>query len=443
MAVLEDRVSAKPGRMLIKPEDGAEFYATLEMADEPVTPGNKINRQNVIDTLLPMSESGGVGTVIFSTVQNPDERWLPCDGREIKAAENPELYAVLPEVPIQSKSVKFLDTVGLYTINRVKYLNGYYIAMGTVSKSTSGFAYSESLEGPWQIVTGACEDIIYAKGYWVRLASGVPYYATAPDGDWTKCTGTNSSGRQLIFHNDYFYDIDTNYIYRAAFPADEWESRVKWSDVVESGNHPSLGPIISYNESYKRWEKIFYKILGNKSEGYKQTCQIAHSLDLENWTLGVSYTWDAELYKSYTNAGVRAYLGVDGSYWVVGMYFDSTSSPTLEIYEDGTVNSITDVQLDSGCSIFGKGEIAKTGSSIKLCVRSGAGEAFIETDIKIPGYNLSNEQPVNEQIILGLSSTSTSSVDDLCVFDAPYLHYLPSITVPDANGVTNAYIKAK
>ncbi len=52
MAILEDRVPGKPGRVLVTPENGGEaFYATLELADEPVVAGNKVNKQNVIDTI--------------------------------------------------------------------------------------------------------------------------------------------------------------------------------------------------------------------------------------------------------------------------------------------------------------------------------------------------------------------------------------------------------
>lgn len=63
MAVLEDRVPGKPGRVLVTPEDGGgAFYATLELADEPVVAGNKVNRQNVIDTIIDALEAGTIKT---------------------------------------------------------------------------------------------------------------------------------------------------------------------------------------------------------------------------------------------------------------------------------------------------------------------------------------------------------------------------------------------
>ena len=64
MAVLEDRVPGKPGRVLVTPENGGEaFYATLELADEPVVDGNKVNRQNVIDTIIESLSTGMLGTL--------------------------------------------------------------------------------------------------------------------------------------------------------------------------------------------------------------------------------------------------------------------------------------------------------------------------------------------------------------------------------------------
>lgn len=50
MAILIDRISEKPGRRKITPENGAPYYATIEMADEPVVTGTPVNRKNVIDT---------------------------------------------------------------------------------------------------------------------------------------------------------------------------------------------------------------------------------------------------------------------------------------------------------------------------------------------------------------------------------------------------------
>jgi hypothetical protein len=41
---LKDRVSTKPGRVLIKPESGAEYYAVLTRADEPSQEGTPLNK---------------------------------------------------------------------------------------------------------------------------------------------------------------------------------------------------------------------------------------------------------------------------------------------------------------------------------------------------------------------------------------------------------------
>lgn len=46
---MEDRLSNKPGRILITPEDGsAPFYATITRADEPLQEGNALNKANLL-----------------------------------------------------------------------------------------------------------------------------------------------------------------------------------------------------------------------------------------------------------------------------------------------------------------------------------------------------------------------------------------------------------
>lgn len=43
-----DRVSANPGRVLITPESGEPYYATLTRADEPAEPGTPLNKENLL-----------------------------------------------------------------------------------------------------------------------------------------------------------------------------------------------------------------------------------------------------------------------------------------------------------------------------------------------------------------------------------------------------------
>ena len=46
---MKDRVSAKPGRVKLTPEDGSPaFYATMERADNPVEEGTPLNKANLL-----------------------------------------------------------------------------------------------------------------------------------------------------------------------------------------------------------------------------------------------------------------------------------------------------------------------------------------------------------------------------------------------------------
>lgn len=45
---MQDRVSASPGRVLITPESGEAYYATIERADNPTVEGTPLNKENLL-----------------------------------------------------------------------------------------------------------------------------------------------------------------------------------------------------------------------------------------------------------------------------------------------------------------------------------------------------------------------------------------------------------
>lgn len=45
---MQDRVSANPGRVLITPESGEAYYATIERADNPTVEGTPLNKANLL-----------------------------------------------------------------------------------------------------------------------------------------------------------------------------------------------------------------------------------------------------------------------------------------------------------------------------------------------------------------------------------------------------------
>ena len=54
---MKDRISSHPGRVLITPETGDPFYATLSMADGPVEEGTPLNKE----TFLPDDVASALG----------------------------------------------------------------------------------------------------------------------------------------------------------------------------------------------------------------------------------------------------------------------------------------------------------------------------------------------------------------------------------------------
>ena len=45
---MQDRVSANPGRVLITPESGGAYYATIERADNPSVIGTALNKASLL-----------------------------------------------------------------------------------------------------------------------------------------------------------------------------------------------------------------------------------------------------------------------------------------------------------------------------------------------------------------------------------------------------------
>lgn len=107
MAVLIDRVPGKPGRVLVTPENGGgAFYATLELADEPVVAGNKVNRQNVIDTIISVLTEkqlldiqvvtgGYVGDGAKITITDKETGAYSGTGRKITLGFEPDLIILI------------------------------------------------------------------------------------------------------------------------------------------------------------------------------------------------------------------------------------------------------------------------------------------------------------------------------------------------------------
>lgn len=445
MAVLEDRKSTKPGRMLIKPESGsAEFYATLEMADEPVREGIKISAQNVIDTLLPVSENGGAGTVIFSAVQSPDDRWLICDGSEVKKAEYPELYKVLPEVALRPSSVKTVTVDGTTgVVKRMKYINGYYVFV-----ANGKVFYSRNLYSGWQqgeqigaTTSAALWDISYANGYWVALLvdeigkydGPCIYYAQSPGGSWTRAwylsDYANCFPLKIGFEEDgvwraYFF-MDgkiqimkstnmttwTQELCQQALPNDDW--RVVYAE---------------YCNSRKRWEVIAYCSTDRLYSLY-------HSENLREWEQVGADIKPADYTADSTDNVYSACLGIGEEYWNL-----ATAKNVIHLSPQGEVAEVVTLPYS------GNPLIVCDGTREFLCEKTHnytrtVGEEFAELNVvTLPcNYAWRLSKLSTGEWVLGTYSTT-----DFYTFDGGLSQcYRPEITVADLSGVTRAYIKAK
>lgn len=60
----ENRISAKPNRYLVTPENGVPYYVALERADDPIVEGTALNAE-ILNQLVRLAENG----VLAATVE--------------------------------------------------------------------------------------------------------------------------------------------------------------------------------------------------------------------------------------------------------------------------------------------------------------------------------------------------------------------------------------
>ena len=69
MIEVKDRIPSKPNRILIKPENGEQFYATWERADEPIEEGTPLNK-----LLFDSIDEGGIENNALSDIEIDAQR---------------------------------------------------------------------------------------------------------------------------------------------------------------------------------------------------------------------------------------------------------------------------------------------------------------------------------------------------------------------------------
>ncbi len=475
MAVLKDRVPGKPGRFLVTPEDcSAPFYAQLELADEPVEPGNKVNAQNVTDTVYPLSDNMAAGVVVQTAQPSPDDRWLLCDGAEVLRADHPELYDQLTPLPLQAQSVRTYTVNSGMTVCNVKYCNGYYIACGTNAGNYKGMiAYATQLAGPWTAVTLPTNgwksyqtrvyDVAYGDGYYALAVEEYSdnsnnrnsiriYYTTDLQGSWSCSSGnlgfTSNQYVQIFFTNSQFILVvssDLTRIYTAKAPT-SW-TKSKQLDYQLTG--------ITYNNTRRRWECC--ALYFNYSNSiYNTSIQFCHSNDLENW----EFVGNQHLLYSGT-----AYASLDSMYLGIGDTY-------LNILSKGKTSSSNSEELVIRCSFDGTGTFNSyediyavpnsSQSYVLLGMCNGTSEMIITHKSeyfrqtangsftrRIDNKTIdccSNDRIKMVKVIVqqnGSFILPSTTPGDIVVFTDIYHRYLPNVAPPDSNGLIKAYIKAK
>lgn len=171
-----------------------------------------------------------VGTIRQSVRTDLGEDWLLCNGEEISRNDYPDLSNIIPAYPNQSMLGGLGQTFGtLKIIKKLKYLNGLYIACGSVytnSNFQGAIAYATSLSGPWTTVAisdfgtsstvSVVNDIIYGDGYYVAVGGYITssgYTQTVISATTNLDTGWFASTTSYSSSNSYYGHMWMSAIY--------------------------------------------------------------------------------------------------------------------------------------------------------------------------------------------------------------------------------------
>ena len=482
MAELINRVSAKPNRRKITPENGEAFYATVEYADEPVVNGNTVNKQNVLDTVYPLSDNSAVGTVVC-TVVSPDERWLLCNGAEVAPTVYPELSKLLPAIPVQASSVKKINLRNApnFYLRNIKYCNGYYIGTGNDVSSGSGLiVYTDNPAGDWRAAELASGhgsssyssiiwDITYAAGYYVAVGSvyakssngyDMPYvfYSTSLASGWQKVSLggiTRVSGMSICYATGKFVascnrTLSTSgtsnaAVYHAARPTDNWEMQ-------RTGDYTITLPGVWYSTERRRFETVYIYTTMDSHTYAKVQMMYCTDIATGSWqTLGSSCTLSIGDAVNYY-PDILSYYIRDGHYLcvLVGKSFTGYI-PTAE-YPWGVL-----LRCDLRTGVWA--QEADTGKSNVpyMAYADNAGDQMVMCSSN-DMYNIGNGWKSRQAGIISVQGKRVSPmlapVNGYCILPSSIkgellslpgmtTRYLPLLPCQDSNGIAKNYVKAR
>lgn len=500
---LIDRVPGDPGRMRIVPEGGTAFYAKVELADNPVKAGNKVSRRNVIDTLLPESEDGGVGTVVLSVLGNPDERWLLCDGADMTESSYELLKGHLDERPIQAASLDIRELKGAdgtvidMDVIAVRYVNGFYVAVGTNGDSSSSImgciAYSRDMK-IWTKVdvaestgyNGEVQDIVYGGGYYVAGAIAYTkrdsdyrvtdvYYATDLGGPWTKVRLHDTSylakikvrylnGRFVVLNwkipagnTAYYTGVTRSYTATsddiASWTAASWgNTSCSCMDVLydaENGRYELWGCWNTYtdddNDNYYDGRMHFGIYVASDTETVPVALAEWQSTDCLNAKAAISFNPENKIVGVVKNGDAGMWIALCNGYL---LYYDRAGGAISEEIA-GTISTSTSPSYkeewlidDGNVMVYHCKGTSGSAVAVERYRRIGASE-WTEREAAVVGV-------ADSEFCYGLDARDADgrlllpSTDGGVLVLADYMRkYLPDMAVPDANGLVKAYIKAK
>lgn len=170
---MKDRISQNPGRVLIKPENGgAEFYATLTRADNPIQEGDALNKANLL-------------TDATAALLGLGENAVPNDAfaKIIKTA-------MLGAVTLMSGSIKDVTASGKYLVGSkvtdmpedgtwwicdVAYMSSGHATLQAINLSNAKKTYIQTMaNGTWYGWKQLATDEIYLH-WWKRRTEEVGY----------------------------------------------------------------------------------------------------------------------------------------------------------------------------------------------------------------------------------------------------------------------------
>lgn len=478
MAELVDRVPDKPGRMLITPEDGSPpYYAVVTLADEPVVPGTVVNKQNVLDTVYPLSDNSAVGVIVQTVQPAPDDRWQLCDGAEVSAAAYPELYNQLPLLPVQARSVQTisLDNAPNMRVVNVKYCNGYYVACGYDTSTGAGLvAYTTDPAGVWQVVqltsgytsyASIIWDITYADGYYVAVGRKFASSSQKQDSPYVFYTADLAAGWQSIkLPASVSYIANMTICYAAGKFAvacgrsygalGTSQAAICYADTsdgvwsyYQTGDSSVDLPGVWYSAGRKRYETVYIYTESNKTTTAKLQLMYCADITTGDWqALGAQRAVSCGL-SSYTPQILSCYFA-DANYLMVlvGQRGATSGDYPLGVllrcdvrtgaWQQVAVTTTTEAPYIAFADNSGR-QILLTSGSDYYNIGSGWQSR--------PAGALPGTTTVNAMLVPanGLCFLPAKDAGEIVQFSGISAKYLPLLPCRDDNGQAHDYIKVK